>query len=113
MKYMSLSSPFGIRIIIVSTCILVGALTVCAQDSSVDRIGPPDTQYAPNAAAIGQYGKVPVSYFNGLPNITIPLTEVKGKGITIPLQVGGSLLGISPEQIEQLIFSHNILFVDE
>ena len=85
MKYMSLSSPFGIRIIIVSTCILVGALTVCAQDSSIDRIGPPDTQYAPNAAAIGQYGKVPVSYFNGLPNITIPLTEVKGKGITIPI----------------------------
>ena len=112
MKYLSLSSPLRNQN---NHCqhLYIGALTVCAQDSSIDRIGPPDTQYAPNAAEIGRYGRVPVSYFNGLQNLTIPLTEVKGKGITVPLQVGGSLLGISPDQIEQLIFSHNILFVDE
>ena len=27
--------------------------------------------FSPNAAELGKYGKIPVSYFNGLPNISI------------------------------------------
>jgi hypothetical protein len=37
--------------------------------------------FSPNAAELGKYGKIPVSYFNGLPNISIPLTELKAKGL--------------------------------
>ena len=41
--------------------------------------------FSPNAAELGKYGKIPVSYFNGLPNITIPLTELKAKNYTLPI----------------------------
>ena len=39
--------------------------------------------FTPEAASLGEYGKVPVNYFNGLPNITIPLTELKGKNYNL------------------------------
>ncbi|MBR6362040.1 MAG: RHS repeat-associated core domain-containing protein [Bacteroidales bacterium] len=32
-----------------------------------------------------KYGRVPVDHFNGLANVTIPLTEVKAKGYTLPI----------------------------
>ena len=41
--------------------------------------------FSPNAAELGKYGKIPVSYFNGLPNISIPLTELRAKGYTLPI----------------------------
>ena len=41
--------------------------------------------FSPNAAELGKYGKVPVSYFNGLPNISIPLTELRAKDYTLPI----------------------------
>ena len=40
--------------------------------------------FSPNAAELGKYGKIPVSYFNGLPNISIPLTELKENMRTNP-----------------------------
>lgn len=41
--------------------------------------------FSPNAAELGKYGKVPVSYFTGISNISIPLTEVKGKNLSLPV----------------------------
>lgn len=54
--------------------------------------------FSPNAAELGKYGKIPVSYFNGLPNITIPLTELKAKGYTLPIYLSYHASGNKPDQ---------------
>ena len=53
---------------------------------------------SPTAAELGKYGKVPVNYFNGLPNITIPLTEVYAKGYTLPVYLTYYAAGNKPDQ---------------
>lgn len=42
-------------------------------------------EFSPNAAELGKYGKVPVSYFNGLPDIRVPLYELKARNYTLPV----------------------------
>ncbi len=41
--------------------------------------------FSPNAAELGKYGKILVNYFNGLPNIQVPLTTLKAKGADLPI----------------------------
>lgn len=41
----------------------------------------------PTAATLGEYGQVPVSYFNGLPSISVPIHQFKYKGITVPISL--------------------------
>ena len=53
---------------------------------------------SPNAAELGKYGKVPVNYFNGLPDITVPLTEVYAKGYTLPVYLTYHASGNKPDQ---------------
>ena len=54
--------------------------------------------FSPNAAELGKYGKIPVSYFNGLPNISIPLTELHAKGYTLPIYLTYHAGGNKPDQ---------------
>ena len=54
--------------------------------------------FSPNAAELGKYGKVPVSYFNGLPNISIPLTELRAKNYTLPIYLTYHASGNKPDQ---------------
>ena len=54
--------------------------------------------FSPNAAEIGKYGKIPVSYFNGLPNISIPLTELKAMNYTLPIYLTYHASGNKPDQ---------------
>ena len=54
--------------------------------------------FSPNAAELGKYGKIPVSYFNGLPNISIPLTELHAKGYTLPVYLTYHASGNKPDQ---------------
>ena len=60
---------------------------------------PPFPQiFTPNAAEMGKYGRTPVNYFNGLPNITVPLTEVNAKGYTLPVYLTYHASGNKPDQ---------------
>ncbi|UZR97144.1 RHS repeat domain-containing protein [Chondrinema litorale] len=47
------------------------------------RIIPP----SPEASALGQYGKTPVSYRTGTPNISIPLYNVTSGQFTLPINI--------------------------
>ena len=55
------------------------------------------TMPAPNAASLGKYGDVPVSYFTGVPSISIPIHTVQSGPLSLPLSLnyhaGGSGLG--------------------
>ncbi|UKK50762.1 RHS repeat protein [Prevotella sp. E13-17] len=40
---------------------------------------------SPNASDLGRFGTVPVSYYTGRPNISIPLYELKVRDVTLPI----------------------------
>ena len=69
---------------------------VCALASAQEN--PCPQVYTPNAAELGKYGKIPVSYFNGLPSISVPITELKAKGFTLPISLSYHASGIKPDQ---------------
>ena len=41
----------------------------------------------PNMSELGKYGQIPVSYFSGLPNISIPLYTIECKDIKLPISL--------------------------
>lgn len=65
---------------------------------SAQSVEPIPQVFTPNVAEFGKYGKVPVSYFNGLPNITIPLTGLKGKNYDLPVYLTYHAGGIKPDE---------------
>lgn len=53
--------------------------------STMDEMFHPGQVFAPNAANLGVYGKIPVNYYTGSADVQIPLTELKGKDCTQPV----------------------------
>src|SRR5690606_24939082 len=54
---------------------------------------------SPEAAALGRYGNMPVSLFTGTPNITIPLYELKGNSLSLPISLNYDASGFRPEEL--------------
>lgn len=52
----------------------------------------------PEASELGKYGQVPVSYFNGLPEISIPLYTLTCKDIELPLSLSYYAAGNKPDE---------------
>lgn len=52
---------------------------------------------SPEAAALGQYGNVPVSLFTGTPNVSVPLYELKGNSLSTPISLSYNASGFKPE----------------
>ncbi len=58
---------------------------------------PPISVQSPNAASMALYGEIPVSYFTGVPEISIPLYTLKEKEVTLPLSLNYHASGIRPD----------------
>ena len=54
----------------------------------------PENVPTPNAASIGRYGDVPVSFFTGNPGISIPLYELSVRGVTLPIRLDYDASGV-------------------
>ncbi len=54
---------------------------------------------SPTAASLGQYGDVPVSLYTGTPNISIPLYELPGRHLSLPIGLSYHASGIKVETI--------------
>lgn len=52
------------------------------------------TMPAPNAAALGKYGDIPVSYYTGVPNIDIPIYTVQQGPLSLPVSLSYHASGI-------------------
>jgi YD repeat-containing protein len=52
---------------------------------------------SPTAANLGLYGEIPVSYYTGTPDISIPLYEIKGKHVNVPITLTYHPSAIRPE----------------
>ena len=59
------------------------AQTVDPSLESLRNILPP----SPNASALGRYSEWPVSLYTGVPDISIPLYEVKGRQVSLPVSI--------------------------
>ena len=54
---------------------------------------------SPTAAALGQYGQVPVGMFTGTPQVSIPLYTLKSKYLSVPLSLSYSSNGVKVDQV--------------
>ncbi len=52
---------------------------------------------SPNAASMGLYGEIPVSLFTGIPNISIPIYNVKEKGMEYSISLTYHAGGFRPD----------------
>jgi len=74
-------------------------LTIKAQTdpsaANIDNIVQP----SPTVAAIGKFVDIPVSYYTGTPEISIPIWTVKGKTLSVPLSLDYHASGVKVEEI--------------
>lgn len=59
-------------------------------DSRIPKVVPP----SPNVAALQRYGDIAVSPYTGVPNISIPLYEIKSGDISVPISISYNASGI-------------------
>ena len=83
------------RLILLCLALSFGGIGLRAQQTQQKEL---PQVFSPNAAELGKYGKIPVSFFNGLPNISIPLTELHAKGFTLPVYLTYHASGNKPDQ---------------
>lgn len=85
MKYLLLS---GFLLLAASS---FGQLPTLAQRPEVlQNVIPP----SPNASSLGKYADWPVSLYTGVPEINIPLYELKGHSLSVPVSVSYHASGI-------------------
>ncbi|HMJ68560.1 MAG TPA: hypothetical protein VK508_06685 [Cyclobacteriaceae bacterium] len=53
---------------------------------------------SPTAAALGQYGSVPISYYTGTPNISIPLAAIKGSELGLDISLSYMAKGVRVDE---------------
>jgi hypothetical protein len=56
----------------------------------------PETPSA-NAINLGIFGEVPISMYAGLPDISVPVFEIKAKNFTVPISINYHASGVRPE----------------
>lgn len=64
-------------------------------DIQMPKIVPP----SPDAAALGKYGEIPVDKSTGVPEISIPLYEIKTSHFSLPITLSYHASGIKVEEI--------------
>ena len=91
-------------IIILLCCIKMYAQTTPPPDFGIilastavkaKQVVPP----SPEAASLGKYGNIPISLFTGTPNISIPLYEIEGSSIRLPVNMSYNASGFSPQEV--------------
>ncbi len=60
---------------------------------------PKLTPVSPNAASLGKFGETPISYYTGIPNISIPLYSVKVGDIELPVTLDYHAGGVRVEEM--------------
>lgn len=54
---------------------------------------------SPEAASLGKFGDVPVSYYTGTPDITVPLYTIRSGGLEVPVTLSYHASGIKVDEI--------------
>lgn len=54
---------------------------------------------SPTAASLGMYGNIPISLYTGLPNISIPIWNLKGRELNLPITLSYRAGGVKVEDM--------------
>ncbi len=71
--------------LLVTIVIFSDQFNVVAQDSEPSQFTTQVSPMTPNAAALAKYVDVPVSYYTGTPQISVPLYELKSGSLSVPI----------------------------
>ncbi|WP_143822314.1 RHS repeat domain-containing protein [Mucilaginibacter pedocola] len=63
----------------------------------------PVSTVSPNAASLGKFGNIPVSYATGVPSVTIPLYQISIGGMTIPLSLDYHGGGVRVDEVSSSV----------
>lgn len=58
---------------------------------------------SPEAAALGKYGEIPVTLQTGTPNISIPIYEIKGKKLSLPISLSYHGSGFKVSEVSSCV----------
>lgn len=86
-----------ISILILSCFIATSAIAQSGMGAYADL--PKIIPTSPNAASLGKFGEIPVGYYTGIPNISIPIYTVKAGDIEIPVSLDYHAGGIKVEEM--------------
>ena len=87
-QFRSIKAIFILGITILSHLLVVAQSD--QQDMYLKNIIPP----SPNAASLGKYADWPVNLYTGVPNIDIPIYELKGRSLSVPISLSYHASGI-------------------
>lgn len=76
--------------------LLAFVLLVSMNLSSMAQLLPIKNVPSPEITSLGEYGTVPVSLYTGIPDISIPLYELKAGAFTLPLSTSYHLASVKP-----------------
>jgi len=71
-------------------CFFLFLLPKVLLDQELPNIIPP----SPEAVSLGKFTKVSISYYTGLPNISVPLYQISFDGLSIPISLSYHAKGI-------------------
>ena len=69
------------------------------KDIQTPKIVPP----SPDAAALGKYGEIPVDKSTGIPDISVPLYEIKTPRFNLPISLSYHASGIKVDEISSWV----------
>lgn len=79
--------------------ILIFILGLCWSFGSLAQLDRPHVPPSPNASALIKHANIEVGYYTGVPQISVPLGEVPGKDITIPISLNYHASGIKVQDV--------------
>ncbi len=91
------------KIVLIAGCLCTRFFSTYAQPTSVtdniNRVMPKPVPTSPNVASLGKFGDYKVSYFSGLPDISIPILEVKSGSLSVPITLSYHASGVKPTDV--------------
>lgn len=81
------------------SCISTDLFSQDVEASLMQQVSP----LTANAASLGKYGDIPVSLYTGIPNISIPIHEIRVGSFTLPISLNYHAGGISVDDLSSWV----------
>lgn len=85
--------------ILLSVSLILSIAGIHAQDNQFKEPIP----RTPNAASLGKYGDIPVSYHTGVPNISIPIYTIREGELSLPISLSYHSSGIKVKEVSSWV----------
>lgn len=77
-------------------CLFLSANAQTTQPPSLANVAIPP---APDAAALGRYAEIPVSLYTGIPQVSIPVWQLQGRDLSMPVSLSYHASGLRVDDI--------------